>query len=225
MRPCQYVRGQGPMSAMRELGGAQIVCRRLSGLAIGNNVERDLLSLIEAVHAGAFDCADMHEDIFAAVLGSNESETFLAVKPLDCSLHHGSFPCVCVKIKPRANAAGSFEILGEGRQSGALIAARPIRSAENSMPAYIEHYCTVRKTQVTQTQVTQPQVTPIDLCELHSLESMNFLETRSLFSMARLYKGGYSATLRRHPATKDWLFAGACPMLGISSAIGPGADG
>ena len=168
MRPCQYVRGQGPMSAMRELGGAQIVCRRLSGLAIGNNVERDLLSLIEAVHAGAFDCADMHEDIFAAVLGSNESETFLAVKPLDCSLHHGSFPCVCVKIKPRANAAGSFEILGEGRQSGALIAARPIRSAENSMPAYIEHYCTVRKTQVTQTQVTQPQVTPIDLCELHS---------------------------------------------------------
>jgi hypothetical protein len=185
------------MSAMRELGGAQIVCRRLSGLAIGNNVERDLLSLIEAVHAGAFDCADMHEDIFAAVLGSNESETFLAVKPLDCSLHHGSFPCVCVKIKPRANAAGSFEILGEGRQSGALIAARPIRSAENSMPAYIEHYCTVRKTQVTQPQVTQPQVTqpqvtqpqvtPNDLCELHSLESMNFLETPSLFSMARLY--------------------------------------
>src|ERR1700738_2596707 len=198
MRPCQYVRGQGPMSAMRELGGAQIVCRRLSGLAIGNNVERDLLSLIEAVHAGAFDCADMHEDIFAAVLGSNESETFLAVKPLDCSLHHGSFPCVCVKIKPRANAAGSFEILGEGRQSGALIAARPIRSAENSMPAYIEHYCTVRKTQVTQTQVTQtqvtqPQVTPNDLCELHSLESMIFLETRSLFSMARLYR----AAIRR----------------------------
>jgi hypothetical protein len=206
------------MSAMRELGGAQIVCRRLSGLAIGNNVERDLLSLIEAVHAGAFDCADMHEDIFAAVLGSNESETFLAVKPLDCSLHHGSFPCVCVKIKPRANAAGSFEILGEGRQSGALIAARPIRSAENSMPAYIEHYCTVRKTQVTQTQVTQtqvtqpqvtqpqvtqpqvtqpqvtqPQVTPNDLCELHSLESMIFLETRSLFSMARLYR----AAIRR----------------------------
>jgi hypothetical protein len=191
------------MSAMRELGGAQIVCRRLSGLAIGNNVERDLLSLIEAVHAGAFDCADMHEDIFAAVLGSNESETFLAVKPLDCSLHHGSFPCVCVKIKPRANAAGSFEILGEGRQSGALIAARPIRSAENSMPAYIEHYCTVRKTQVTQPQVTQPQVTqpqvtqpqvtPNDLCELHSLESMNFLETRSLFSMARVYR----AAIRR----------------------------
>jgi hypothetical protein len=191
------------MSAMRELGGAQIVCRRLSGLAIGNNVERDLLSLIEAVHAGAFDCADMHEDIFAAVLGSNESETFLAVKPLDCSLHHGSFPCVCVKIKPRANAAGSFEILGEGRQSGALIAARPIRSAENSMPAYIEHYCTVRKTQVTQTQVTQtqvtqpqvtqPQVTPNDLCELRSLESMIFLETRSLFSMARLYR----AAIRR----------------------------
>src|ERR1700730_10142727 len=193
MRPCQYVRGQGPMSAMRELGGAQIVCRRLSGLAIGNNVERDLLSLIEAVHAGAFDCADMHEDIFAAVLGSNESETFLAVKPLDRSLHHGSFPCVCVKIKPRANAAGSFEILGEGRQSGALIAARPIRSAENSMPAYIEHYCTVRKTQVTQTQVTQPQVIPNDLCELHSLESMIFLETRSLFSMARLYR----AAIRR----------------------------
>jgi hypothetical protein len=40
----------------------------------------------------------------------------------------------------RANAAGSFEILGEGRQSGALIAARPSRSAESSMPAQIG-YC------------------------------------------------------------------------------------
>ena len=46
----------GPLS-----GGAQIVRRGLSCPSIGNNLERDLLPLIEAVHPGAFDRADVHE--------------------------------------------------------------------------------------------------------------------------------------------------------------------
>src|ERR1700736_6130631 len=85
----------GPLS-----GGAQIVRRGLSGPSIGNNLERDLLSLIEAVHPGAFDRADMHEDILAAVIGVNESEALLTVEPLDCSLHHGSVPLDTCEIKP-----------------------------------------------------------------------------------------------------------------------------
>jgi hypothetical protein len=76
----------GPLS-----GGAQIVRRGLSRPSIGNNLERDLLPFIEAVHPGAFDRADVHEDVIAAFIRLNESETLLAVKPLDCS-RHGSLP-------------------------------------------------------------------------------------------------------------------------------------
>ena|SRR5215467_890615 len=65
---------------------AQIPSRGLAGSSVGNNVKRDLLSLVEAVHPGAFDRADVHEDILAAVIWLDESEALLAVEPL-----HGSF--------------------------------------------------------------------------------------------------------------------------------------
>src|SRR6266480_7780250 len=73
-------------------GGAQIVRRGFSCLSIGNDLERDLLPLIETVHPGAFDRADVHEDVVAAFIRLNEPEAFLAVKPLDCSRRHGSLP-------------------------------------------------------------------------------------------------------------------------------------
>jgi hypothetical protein len=41
-----------------------------------------------------------------------------------------SFAC---EYKSCSQAAGGLEILGEVRQSGALVAARPSRSAENSI--------------------------------------------------------------------------------------------
>jgi hypothetical protein len=47
----------------------QIVRRGLARiLSIGNNVESDLLSLVEGTHASAFDRADVHEDILAAII-------------------------------------------------------------------------------------------------------------------------------------------------------------
>jgi hypothetical protein len=65
----------------------QIVRRGLAGiLSIGNNVESDLLSLVEGTHASAFDRADVHEDILAAIIRLNEAEAFLVIEPL-----HGSF--------------------------------------------------------------------------------------------------------------------------------------
>ncbi len=72
------------------LRGAQILSSRLASPAVCNDVEGDLLSLVEATHTGAFDRADMNEDILVAALGLNESEAFLAVKPLHSSLVHGS---------------------------------------------------------------------------------------------------------------------------------------
>jgi hypothetical protein len=72
-------------SALR-LDGAQIGCRGLS--ALGHNVERDFLSLVEAAHPGAFDSADVDEHVLAAVIRLDEAEALLAVEPLYGSLRH-----------------------------------------------------------------------------------------------------------------------------------------
>src|SRR5262245_41784364 len=72
------------------LGGAQVFCERLAGLAVGDDLIRDLLAFAEAAHSGPLDCADMHEDVLAAVHGLNEAEALLAVEPLYDSRIHGS---------------------------------------------------------------------------------------------------------------------------------------
>src|SRR5437773_11476573 len=71
------------------LRGAQILSSRLASPAVRNDLEGDLLPLVESAHAGAFDRADMNEDILVAVLRLNEAEALLAVKPLYSSLVHG----------------------------------------------------------------------------------------------------------------------------------------
>ena len=68
----------GP-SALRS-DGAQIGCRGLS--AVGHNVERDFLSLVEIVHPGAFDGADVDEYVLTAVIRLDEAEALLAVESL-----------------------------------------------------------------------------------------------------------------------------------------------
>jgi len=80
-------------SALR-LDGAQIPCRGLS--ALGHNVERDFLSLIEATQPGAFYSADVDEHVLAAVIRLDESKAFLAVEPLYGSLRHVTFSQACV---------------------------------------------------------------------------------------------------------------------------------
>ena len=56
--------------------GAQIFRGGLACLSIGNNIERDFLSLVEAMHPGAFDRADVHENILAAIIRLDEAEAF-----------------------------------------------------------------------------------------------------------------------------------------------------
>ena len=68
--------------------GAQVLCRGLARLWIGDNVERELLSFVEVSHPGALDRADMHEDVLAAIIRLDEAEAFLAVEPLHDSLRH-----------------------------------------------------------------------------------------------------------------------------------------
>src|SRR5438477_9909495 len=67
---CQYIRGQSRYGRPRcRLRGAQILSSRLASPAVCNDVEADRLPLVEGAHAGAFDRADMNEDIFVAAFG------------------------------------------------------------------------------------------------------------------------------------------------------------
>jgi len=81
----------------------QIVRRGLARiLSIGNNVESDLLSLVEGTHASAFDRADVHEDILAAI-------TFV-IEELHSSLRHMTVLSGTCVMRPHVSAASSFEI-------------------------------------------------------------------------------------------------------------------
>jgi hypothetical protein len=110
--PLHEIAWQNPRLAKRydrrrcQLDGAQILSGRLASPAVCDDVERDLLPLNEAAHAGAFDRTDMNEDVFATALQLNEAEAFLAVKPLYSSLFMGVLPLGTRVIKPRRNAAG-----------------------------------------------------------------------------------------------------------------------
>jgi hypothetical protein len=96
------------------LRGAQIFRGRFAGPAICNDVKGNLLSLVEGTHAGAFDSADMNENIWASLVRLNKAETLLAVKPLHSSRIHGrsSFKIdVCLELRSRTQQA-NFEIWG-----------------------------------------------------------------------------------------------------------------
>jgi hypothetical protein len=67
----------------------QVLRGRLAGPAVGDDFEGNLLALVEGAQAGAFDGADMNEDILAALVRLNETKTFLVVKPLHSSRRHG----------------------------------------------------------------------------------------------------------------------------------------
>jgi hypothetical protein len=100
------------------LRGAQILSSRLASPAVCNDVEGDLLPLVEATHTGAFDRADMNEDILVAALGLNESEAFLAVKQFPCSWELFLLVRGCSSRAITQPVSSRF--WGEGRQSGAL---------------------------------------------------------------------------------------------------------
>jgi hypothetical protein len=68
----------------------QVLRRGLSRPSIGHDFERNLLSFIKAIHAGALNRADVHKHVLAAIIRLNEAEAFLAVEPFHGSLHHVS---------------------------------------------------------------------------------------------------------------------------------------
>src|SRR3546814_10399093 len=53
----------------RRLGGAKLFGGSLAATVIRDGLEGDLLALIERVHTGAFDRADVNEDVLAVEIG------------------------------------------------------------------------------------------------------------------------------------------------------------
>jgi hypothetical protein len=89
----------------------QIVRRGLARiLSIGNNVESDLLSLVEGTHASAFDRADVHEDILAAIIRLDKAEASFVIEELHSSLRHMTVLSGTCVMRPRVSAASSVEI-------------------------------------------------------------------------------------------------------------------
>jgi hypothetical protein len=108
------------------LGGAQIVSGRLASAAVRDDVEGDGLALIEGAHAGAFDCADMNEDVLIAVFRLNEAKTFLAVEPLHGALVHGNVLSLTVHTLGRTARKAIAVVIpvfdfGEGSETCALV--------------------------------------------------------------------------------------------------------
>ena len=110
--------GYGNHSGLTTLGpGAQPLGRTQPGRgnngrdglegAIRDNVIRDFLSLIETVHPGTLDGADVHENILAAVIRLDEAKAFLAVEPLYGSLRHETLLSGTCLGRPRNRVAGS----------------------------------------------------------------------------------------------------------------------
>src|ERR1035441_2243674 len=67
----------------------QICSGRLAVLAIGFDVERKLLALVEIAHAGALDCRDVNEHIRPAAVLHDEAEALLGVEELNGTCGHG----------------------------------------------------------------------------------------------------------------------------------------
>ncbi len=69
---------------------------KLGGLDVGgllalgalHHFEGDLLAFFEGLEAAHIDRGEMREQVFAAVIGSNETETLCIVEPLNSTVCH-----------------------------------------------------------------------------------------------------------------------------------------
>src|SRR4051812_48791648 len=69
----------------------EVYCRLLA-VAIVFKIVLNRLPFVEGVQPSTLQCANMHEHIYAATLGQNESVTFSWIEPLHSSLSHPLLP-------------------------------------------------------------------------------------------------------------------------------------
>jgi len=73
------VSSDGLENSTREMASnrLQLIRRTLAGATVLYKFVAQFLSLAQITHASAFDGADVHENVSAAVVGLNETKTFL----------------------------------------------------------------------------------------------------------------------------------------------------
>lgn len=68
----------------------------LRGLDVGRllafgalcDFELDLLAFLKGLEAAGLDCREVSEEVFAAIIGSDEAETLGVVEPFNCAGSH-----------------------------------------------------------------------------------------------------------------------------------------
>lgn len=97
-------RGARPVRV--SIGELETIRRRFAGAAIRDDIENQLLPLVQALKARAFDRADVNENIRPAIAGLDETEALLGVEPLHGSVLHGSNLC---KTREKQHAGQRFQ--------------------------------------------------------------------------------------------------------------------
>jgi hypothetical protein len=100
-------------------------------MSISHNFEQDLLSLVEPMPLGAFDRADVDEDVVAAVIRPDESVALFVIEPLDGSVRQTLVLLIAPTRGPRARGGGNGGEPGvrpsgsRGHPQGGLIECDP----------------------------------------------------------------------------------------------------
>jgi len=88
---CQYIRGWSDRSSCCYLSSTKIFGSGLTGTTVCHDVIRQRLTFAQSPHTGAFDSADVNEDVVAAVRWLDKPKALLGVKPLHCTRVHKVF--------------------------------------------------------------------------------------------------------------------------------------
>src|SRR6185436_16955288 len=127
---------------IRLAGGAEIVGRRFARTAVGHDLVGDLLAFAQRSQAGAFDGADVHEHVIAAVVRLNEAVALGCVKPLHGSHAHGGSPFSDILVVTHDWWAGEIEFL-EG--SSASEPGKPVDSSSSGRKSIGGYYAKTGK--------------------------------------------------------------------------------
>ena len=92
------------------LAGLQLAGGHLAALLIAFQLVGDLLAFIERAQTSAFDRGDVNEHIVSAVVGLDETEAFLAVKPLHDATWHFACPFRTQVLKPTMGVEIKFSV-------------------------------------------------------------------------------------------------------------------
>jgi hypothetical protein len=76
------------ISGEKASGSAELACGHLARFVVALELEAELLTFDDRIHACAFNSRDVNEHVGAAVVGLNEAEALGGVEPFNCASGH-----------------------------------------------------------------------------------------------------------------------------------------